>query len=193
MNIFFSYHVDNVRFALDQHAKFYFYSTSPLQQQFADKHVAPLGHNIQIPSQTCRSTRTQYSDSESNMSLHSDTIFWFRVKHVAPLGHNILIPSQTCRSTRTQYSDSESISRYSYSLVTRAFPRRSNTYQSFSCSNQRSTTVEASTLTIAPFVLNWSSNSFCFNYWYNMWNGCLTFSYGLELIKIIQLRTNGIH
>jgi hypothetical protein len=28
-----------------------FYSPSPLKQQSADRHVAPLGHNILIPSQ----------------------------------------------------------------------------------------------------------------------------------------------
>jgi hypothetical protein len=40
-----------VRFALDQHAELDFYSTSSLKQQSADRHVAPLGHIILIPSQ----------------------------------------------------------------------------------------------------------------------------------------------
>jgi hypothetical protein len=39
------------RFVLDQHAELDFYSASSLKQQSADKHVAPLGHIILIPSQ----------------------------------------------------------------------------------------------------------------------------------------------
>jgi hypothetical protein len=42
---------DDVCFVLDQHAEFDFYSTSSLKQQFAGRHVAPLGHIILIPSQ----------------------------------------------------------------------------------------------------------------------------------------------
>ena len=41
---------DEVRFVLDQHAEFDLYSASSLKQQFADWHVAPLGHIILIPS-----------------------------------------------------------------------------------------------------------------------------------------------
>ena len=40
-----------VRFILDQHAYLNFYSASSLKQQSADRHVAPLGHIILIPSQ----------------------------------------------------------------------------------------------------------------------------------------------
>ena len=39
------------RFVLDQHAYLDFYSASSLKQQSADRHVAPLGHIILIPSQ----------------------------------------------------------------------------------------------------------------------------------------------
>jgi len=42
---------DDVCFVLDQHAEFDFYSASSLKQQSADRHVAPLGHIILIPSQ----------------------------------------------------------------------------------------------------------------------------------------------
>ena len=42
---------DDVRFVLDQHAEFDFYSASSLKQQSASRHVAPLGHIILIPSQ----------------------------------------------------------------------------------------------------------------------------------------------
>jgi hypothetical protein len=42
----------DVRFVLDQHAKMDFYSNSSLKYgQSAGRHVAPLGHNILIPSQ----------------------------------------------------------------------------------------------------------------------------------------------
>jgi len=41
---------DGVRFVLDQHAELDFYSASSLKQQSADRHVAPLGHIILIPS-----------------------------------------------------------------------------------------------------------------------------------------------
>ena len=36
---------------LDQHAELDFYSASSLKQQFAGRHVAPLGNIILIPSQ----------------------------------------------------------------------------------------------------------------------------------------------
>ena len=42
---------DEVRSALDQHAKLDFYSASLLKQQSVNRHVAPLGHIILIPSQ----------------------------------------------------------------------------------------------------------------------------------------------
>ena len=42
---------DEVGFVLDQHAELDFYSASPLKQQSAGRHVAPLGHIILIPSQ----------------------------------------------------------------------------------------------------------------------------------------------
>ena len=42
---------DEIRFDLDQHAELDFYSASSLKQQSADRHVAPLGHIILIPSQ----------------------------------------------------------------------------------------------------------------------------------------------
>jgi hypothetical protein len=35
---------DYVRFFLDQHAELEFYSANSLKQQFAGRHVAPLGH-----------------------------------------------------------------------------------------------------------------------------------------------------
>jgi hypothetical protein len=39
------------RFVLDQHAKLNYYSASSLKQQSADRHIAPLGYIIMIPSQ----------------------------------------------------------------------------------------------------------------------------------------------
>ena len=42
---------DETRFVLDQHAELDFYSAGSLKQQPADRHVAPLGHIILIPSQ----------------------------------------------------------------------------------------------------------------------------------------------
>jgi len=42
---------DEVRFVLGKHAKLDFYISSSLKQQSADKHVAPIGHIILIPSQ----------------------------------------------------------------------------------------------------------------------------------------------
>jgi hypothetical protein len=42
---------DEVRFVLDQHAELDFYSPSSLKQQSAGRHVAPLGHIMQILSQ----------------------------------------------------------------------------------------------------------------------------------------------
>jgi hypothetical protein len=40
-----------MRFVLDQHAELDLHSASSQKQQSADKHVAPLGHIIPIPSQ----------------------------------------------------------------------------------------------------------------------------------------------
>ena len=40
-----------VHFVLDQHAELDFHNASSLKQQFADRHVTPLGHIILIPSQ----------------------------------------------------------------------------------------------------------------------------------------------
>ena len=42
---------DDVRFLLNQHAELDFYSASSLKQQSVDRHVAQLGHIIQIPNQ----------------------------------------------------------------------------------------------------------------------------------------------
>ena len=42
---------DEVHFVLDQHTKLDFYSASSVKQQCVDRHVAPLGHIILIPSQ----------------------------------------------------------------------------------------------------------------------------------------------
>jgi hypothetical protein len=42
---------DEISFVLDQHAELDFYSASSLKQQSVDRHVAPLGHIIMIPSQ----------------------------------------------------------------------------------------------------------------------------------------------
>jgi hypothetical protein len=39
------------RFALDQQTSLDFHSASSLKQQSADRHIAPLGHIILIPSQ----------------------------------------------------------------------------------------------------------------------------------------------
>jgi hypothetical protein len=47
----FQWDDDEVRFVLDQHAEFDFYSASSLKQQSAGKHVAPPGHIILIPSE----------------------------------------------------------------------------------------------------------------------------------------------
>jgi hypothetical protein len=42
---------DEVRFVLDQHAEFDFYSASSLKQQSAGRNVTPFGHIILILSQ----------------------------------------------------------------------------------------------------------------------------------------------
>ena len=47
----FQWNDDEVHFVLDQDAELDFYSASSLKQQSADRHVAPLGHIIPIPSQ----------------------------------------------------------------------------------------------------------------------------------------------
>jgi hypothetical protein len=47
----FQWDDDEVRFVLDQHADVDYYSASSLKQQSAERHVAPLGHIILIPSQ----------------------------------------------------------------------------------------------------------------------------------------------
>jgi hypothetical protein len=47
---YFQWDDDEVRFVLAQHAEFDFYSARSLKQQFADKHVAPLGHISLITS-----------------------------------------------------------------------------------------------------------------------------------------------
>jgi hypothetical protein len=47
----FQWDDDEVRFVLDQHAELDFFIASSLKQQSADRHVAPLGHIILIPSQ----------------------------------------------------------------------------------------------------------------------------------------------
>jgi hypothetical protein len=55
--IFQLYHGENklifneILFVLDQHAELDFNSASSLKQQSAGRHVAPLWHNILIPSQ----------------------------------------------------------------------------------------------------------------------------------------------
>ena len=49
--VHFQWDDDEVRFVLDQHAELDFYIASSLKQQTADRHVAPLGHIILIPSQ----------------------------------------------------------------------------------------------------------------------------------------------
>ena len=46
----FQWDDDEVRFVLDQHTELDCYSASSLKQQSADRHVAPLGHVILIPS-----------------------------------------------------------------------------------------------------------------------------------------------
>jgi hypothetical protein len=52
----FQYNDDEVCFVLDQQAyKLDFYSASSLKQQSANRHVAPLGHIILIPSQPVNS------------------------------------------------------------------------------------------------------------------------------------------
>jgi hypothetical protein len=47
----FKWDDDEIRFALDQHAKLDFYSASSLKQQSTGRHVTPFGHIILIPSQ----------------------------------------------------------------------------------------------------------------------------------------------
>ena len=47
----FQWDDDEVRFVLDQHAELDFNSVNSLKQQSVGRHVAPLGHNILIPSQ----------------------------------------------------------------------------------------------------------------------------------------------
>ena len=42
---------DEVRFVLDEHAELDLHSASSLKQQSVDRHVAPLGHIIIMPSQ----------------------------------------------------------------------------------------------------------------------------------------------
>ena len=46
----FQWDDDDVHFGLDQHAYLDFYSASSMKQQSTDRHVAPLGHVILIPS-----------------------------------------------------------------------------------------------------------------------------------------------
>ena len=46
----FQWNDDEVRFVLDQHAQFDFYSANSLKQQSSDRHVAPLGHIVLIPN-----------------------------------------------------------------------------------------------------------------------------------------------
>jgi hypothetical protein len=43
----------NLHFVLDQHAEVGFYSASSLKLQSVDRHVAPLGHIILIPTSLC--------------------------------------------------------------------------------------------------------------------------------------------
>ena len=47
----FQWDDDEVRIVLDQYAELDFYSASSLKQQSSDRHVAPLGRIILIPSQ----------------------------------------------------------------------------------------------------------------------------------------------
>jgi hypothetical protein len=47
----FQWDNDEVHFVLDQHPQLDYYSASSLKQQSADRHVAPLGHNILITNQ----------------------------------------------------------------------------------------------------------------------------------------------
>jgi hypothetical protein len=47
----FQWDEDEVRFVLDQYANLDFYSASSLKQQSVDRHVAPIGHIVLIPSQ----------------------------------------------------------------------------------------------------------------------------------------------
>ena len=42
---------DEIHFVLDQRAELDFYCASTLKQHSADRHVAPLGHIILIPTQ----------------------------------------------------------------------------------------------------------------------------------------------
>ena len=47
----FQWDGDEIRFVLVQHAELDVHSVSSLKQHSADRHVAPLGHVILIPSQ----------------------------------------------------------------------------------------------------------------------------------------------
>jgi hypothetical protein len=49
-NVNFQWDDNEICFVPDQHAQLDFHSASPLKHQSADRHVAPLGHIIQIPS-----------------------------------------------------------------------------------------------------------------------------------------------
>ena len=49
--LIFQWDDDEVCFVLEQHADLDFYSVNSLKQKSTDKHVAPLGHIIPIPSQ----------------------------------------------------------------------------------------------------------------------------------------------
>ena len=51
MQVNFQWNDEEVRFVLEQHTELDFYSAGSLKQQSIDRHVAPLGHVILIPSQ----------------------------------------------------------------------------------------------------------------------------------------------
>ena len=49
--VYFQWDDDETCFVLDQNTELDLHSASSLKQQFADRHVAPLGHIIVIPNQ----------------------------------------------------------------------------------------------------------------------------------------------
>jgi hypothetical protein len=49
-SVTFQWDDDEIHIVLDQHAELDFYSAIWLKQQSADRHIAPMGHIILIPS-----------------------------------------------------------------------------------------------------------------------------------------------
>jgi len=80
---------DEVRFVIDQKAELDYYSANSLEQQSADRHVAPLWHIILIPSQLVIDQKAELDFYSAN-SLEQQSAD----RHVATFRHIILIPSK---------------------------------------------------------------------------------------------------